>query len=182
MIGLPSQLRCGDTWKWDDDAPALPDGTQATAPDYDSTTEFQGPQKFKVDAADDGSSFTSTVAAATTAEYPAGTYRWIRYVTTGSERYTIASGSVELLPDLATVQGGYDARSHASRMVTLIEDALEKFAVDAVQELEINGRRYVKADVAVLKGLLNGYKNEVAAENAQSGKRRKILMRFQTTS
>ena len=131
----------------------------------------------------DNTDFTFAVTSATSKTYPAGVYRWIQYVILtagGSERYTVASGIVELLPDLATVQGGYDSRSHAQRMVDLLEASIEKLATDAIQELEIAGRRYVKADIATLRSMLNQYRNEV--DEATSGKRRKILYAFRPTT
>lgn len=179
---VPLRLRSGDTWKWTRTAPAeYPPST------WTLKYEFQGPVKFTVEATTSGTGFAVTVAASTSKTYPTGLYRWFSYIektSDASERYQLDSGTFEVLPNLAAVQGGLDARSHAVKMVALIEAALEKFATeDGIQEIDINGRRYVKTELSKLHKELALYRQEVLdaeaqdrINNGQQG-RRKILFR-----
>lgn len=173
--------RSGDTWSITIDA----DSDYPNA-DYVPHIRFRGPMVFTLDGV--VNNLTIAVAATVSATYVAGVYDWTLYWTKGAEVHTTEASDdplnpqpkVSILANLLKMQGGLDARSHAQKMVTLIEAALEKFAVDAVDEVEIAGRRYVKTDVSKLKGLLQEYRNELAAETTQ--KKRKIKYAFEPIS
>lgn len=172
-------LQAGDTWTWDE---APPD-------DYPNTThtvkyEFQGPEKFtltgtKPDA--DTNRFLLTAADSAT-KHP-GIYRWIRYATLasdGSTRFTLNRGLIEILPNLATAAGGFDARSHNQRMVDLLTTAIEDLATKGVVELSVGGRSYRKEDLRTLHGMLNTYERRVASELGTKSK--KTLYQFTPTT
>lgn len=168
-------LRTGDTWTI-----TVTENSNYPNSEYVPNIRFRGPITFTLSGTIN--SLSITVTSAVSKAYTSGFYDWVLYWTKTDEQHTDSNGNIEILPNLLALQGGVDTRSHARKMVTLIEAALEKFAEeDGVQEVEINGRRYVKADVDKLKGLLEGYRNEVAAETSPSGKRKKILYRFPVT-
>lgn len=156
----PAQLRVGDTWRWTRQLADYP--ASAWALIYAFKSAAGG---FQVTATADGDTHAVAVAAATTAGYTAGAYTWIAWVEAGGEKYTVDSGSVELLPDYraGSAASALDDRSHARKMLDAIEAWLES-RDPAVAEYEIAGRRMKYVPLAELVKLRNRYTAEVAAE------------------
>ncbi len=162
----PATLRAGDTWKW-----------TKTLADYPASTPWTLKYRLKnaaggieITASASGDDYSVTVAAATTAAYVAGTYEWVAWVEGGTaEKYTVATGSIELLADLrtGTATAALDVRSHAQKMVDAIEAWLEGHD-PAVAEYEISGRRMKYIPTAELIKLRQRYLLEVANEKARA--------------
>jgi hypothetical protein len=177
----PESIRAGDTWKW------LRSFSDYPATGWTLKYRFKNASAgFEIAAVASGTEFSIDIAAATTPAFPAGTYTWISWVEGGSsEKYTLGSGSMEVLPDFRTVTANnpLDSRSHAKKMVDAIEAWLEN-RDPAVEMYEINGRRMKFIPIPDLIKLRNNYKLEVAAEaNAEAIKRgegigRKIQFRI----
>lgn len=155
----PASLRVGDTWRWTRTLADYPAGTWTLK--YRFKNAAGG---FEIVATASGTDHDITVAAATTAAYTAGAYTWIAWVESGTEKFTVDSGSCKLESDyrssLATA--ALDDRSHAAKMVTQIETWLESHG-DGVAQYEIGGRRMWYDKAALIK-LLNHYKLRVSAE------------------
>lgn len=142
--------------------------------------------KIDITSSADGDDHLVLVAAATTAAWSPGTYTWQSYVDgVSSQRFTIASGSVEIKPDLAAEAAGYDTRSTAKKALDLIDAALLAHGANAwTQEYEIAGRKMKFKSVADFMALRDKLKAEVAREAATERMRRglaprnKILVRF----
>ena len=71
----------------------------------------------------DGDTHLVTVAAATTAGYAAGVYDIVGVVVKAAEKYVVYDGIFEVLTNPATA-GAYDPRTHARRVLDLIEAAI----------------------------------------------------------
>lgn len=164
----PAELRAGDTWKW----------TKSLA-DYPASTPWTLKYRFKsaaggfeITASASGDDFSVNHAASSTAAYAAGTYDWVAWVEGGaSEKYTVGTGVVEVLPDLrtGTATAALDVRSHARKVLDAIEAWIEGRDL-GVAEYEINvggnSRRLKNIPMSDLIKLRNRYKAEVAAEDA----------------
>ncbi|MBT5312401.1 MAG: hypothetical protein HOL38_12575, partial [Verrucomicrobia bacterium] len=74
-------------------------------------------------AAADGDSYLVTVAAATTAAYASGIYDFIGWVIKGTEKFEVFNSMIEVLPN-PTNSSAYDPRSHARRVMELLEAAI----------------------------------------------------------
>lgn len=157
----PGSLRVGDTWRWTrtlDDYPA---------PSWVLKYRFKNAAGgFEITASASGTDHSITVTAATTSGYTAGSYTWTAWVEGGtSEKYTVDSGSCELLADyrsgLATV--ALDDRSHARKTLDAIEAWIEGRDV-AVAEYEIAGRRMKYIPTTELLKMRSRYQLEVQAE------------------
>lgn len=119
LIGTPRVLHAGLTWAWLVSAPnylpadgwtvkfALSDGTNQIA----ITTSDNG----------DGVHLVN-VAAATTAAYTAGTYHYIAYAESGSDKGRIEEGEIRVVPDPIAAAG--DLRSDARKMLDALEATL----------------------------------------------------------
>ena len=162
----PAELRAGDTWKWTktlDDYPA-------SAP-WTLKYRFKHPTAagFEITASASGDGYAVTVAAGTTAGYPAGTFTWIAWVEGGSsEKYTVDEGTLVVLPDFrataasAVLDARSDARFIYEALLTAYKSAVASRAF--VAEYEIAGRRMKFESRAGWLKELNYWKGQCAAE------------------
>ncbi|RXU06991.1 hypothetical protein B1F68_10525, partial [Pseudomonas syringae] len=74
----------------------------------------------------------------------------------------VAKGFVKVLADLQSA-GFVDGRSHAERMLDLIEAALEKRIPKDQQSYEIDGMRLDRIPIERLEALRTRYRREVAS-------------------
>lgn len=175
----PKELRAGQTWRW-----RREDLSDYPADTWSLKYWFKrqgGTDKFSVEASADGTSFAVEVLASTTAAYVADDYTWVAEVTSGTEIFEVDRGTLKLLPRYNT-DTALDDRSHAKKMLELVEAALEAFNLGAKQ-YTIGSRSLTKHDLPELTGLRDKYKAEVfreqLAENARNGKQgSKLVVRL----
>lgn len=156
----PPEIRAGDSLTW------RVTGYPAEA-GWTFHYALRGPSSIDIEAIDDGGEYLVEVAASTTAAWAPGWYRWVAYVLhTDGDRVTLDDGRLEILPDLLSAEAG-DVRSHAQRMLELIEAALEKRIPKDQQSYEIDGQRLDRIPVERLEALRTRYRNEVRRETRQ---------------
>lgn len=161
----PQWLVVGDRWAW----------KRADLSDTYPPASYTLKYSFRRSNSAEEVEITSTVAdfvvevpAATTAGYTSGHYAWQAYIVrnSDSERVTVGSGSAELLSNQDAA--ATDPRSHARKMVDLLEAALEGRATD--QQIDVLtsaiGDRSVTRKPEQLKPLLDQYRAELAREEA----------------
>lgn len=112
-----------------------------------------------------GDSYRVTQPAATTATWAAGEYSWSAYVSNGSERYTVESGTVTLAVDPATV-AAFDGRSQARIALEAVEAVLAKRATLDQEQYSIAGRSLQRTPMADLLKLRSALRADVAREDA----------------
>jgi hypothetical protein len=156
----PTTLHAGDSVAWSRDVPACP-----AADGWSLVYVFSGPDRHEVEALA-AAPYRVELAASVTAAWPSGLYRWVALAIKGDERLTVASGRLQVDPNLATAEPG-DARSHAQRMLELIEAALEKRIPKDQQSYEIDGQRLDRIPIERLNALRLQYRREVARERAR---------------
>lgn len=101
-------------------------------------------QKINFPATASGDSFAISVDAATTADWAPGSYEWIAFVTKGGERHTVASGQIDITPNMG-VDAPVDSRSHNRKVYDNICAALE--GRTDVEEYTIGGRQLRKMSI-----------------------------------
>jgi hypothetical protein len=110
-----------------------------------------------------------TQSPADTVKVLPGTYEWRAYVTKGSgltlERYQIGAGVLIVQKDFATAQG--DQRTHATKMLALVEAALEGRILTQEEQYALGSRSMTKLSIPELYKLRARYILEVRRE--QSG-------------
>jgi len=160
----PAYLQAGDTLSW-----------QRSLPDYPASAGWElsyrlinSSGKIDITAAASGDDHLVSVSAATTAAYAPGTYTWQAFVTNGSERYTVGSGSIVVKRNLAAEAGGFEARSTAQKALDDLRAALATWIATSgqVQEYEIAGRRMKYRTVADIRSAISLLEREVARERA----------------
>jgi hypothetical protein len=108
-----------------------------------------------------GTTWTVLVAKTTTATYAPGDYRFTAYVTGGSsERYTVGTGDISVLPDPSAAV----PTSHAVRTLALIEAAMEGRIPRGLHETIIDGQTLIRIPIPELSRLRDKYRAEVLAE------------------
>ncbi len=155
---LSAQLTAGDTWSF-----TLTDSDH-TAPTFDATIYFEnGAATFNATAADSGSDHAFTIAAATTAAYAPGRYKWFIRVSDGTNAYTVATGWLEVGVNPAAA-GVHDHRSHARQMLDAINAFLIGNATTAQKAMSINGRSLERHALPELTAWRDQLRNEVRTE------------------
>lgn len=178
----PSVVTAGDTLAW---TKSLSDYS-ASAGWVLSYRLINAAGKYDITATASGADHAVTVAAATSATYTPGWYDWQAVVTKAAERYTVGSGRMQVLPNLAAQSAGYDDRSQARKILELLLTAYESAATSRayVFEYEIAGRRMKFNSKAEWIMEINFWKAQVAAEeraaniNKGLGAGNKLLVRF----
>ncbi len=179
----PEKLTAGVTWKWKKTISDYPASEWALTyylrKDGASATSFS--------AAADGDSYLVTVAAATTAAYASGIYDFIGWVIKGTEKYEVFNSMIEVLPN-PTNTSAYDPRSHARRVMELLEAAMEGRVPNGMESFSIGGRSINKIPLSQLRELWEKYKQDVVmeeqAERLVNGRRsgKNIGVRFNRPS
>jgi hypothetical protein len=160
----PLEIVAGDfiAWKRDDIGTDYPPSAYALT--YSARLDGAGATVINLTASESGDDYLVEVASATSAAWTVGWYTWQAYITRSSDsaRVLIGTGRFELIANRAAATT--DPRSHARKMLTLIEALLEGRAVSDVDQYEINGRSLRKMAVRELTNWRNHYRAELAAE------------------
>jgi hypothetical protein len=122
----------------------------------------------------DGDANVFTIAATTTSGWAAGRYVLTEFVTNGSERYTLDSCDLQVLPDLASATTATDTRTHARKVLDAIEAWLESKAptAGAFEHAGIKIQNYPIADLLALR---DRYRAEVRRETGGPGAGRLLV-------
>jgi hypothetical protein len=155
----PLSIRAGDLVTWTKSLSDFPANAGWTL----TYTLINATTKITIAASASGADHLVSVPAATSANYAAGIYTWMARVSKALELYTVAQGTIEILPNLATLTT-FDGRSHARTMVEAIEAAIEGRASALQLEYEINGRRIKFMGPDELIKWLSFYRSELAKE------------------
>ncbi|HCE6978412.1 TPA: hypothetical protein NHP34_006061 [Pseudomonas aeruginosa] len=153
----PTHLHAGDSVAW-----------ERAVPDYPAADGWRlfyaliGPAQHQLEAIP-GEPYRIEVAASVTADWPPGAYRWAVFVERGDTRKTLGTGRLEVGANLATAEP-FDVRSHAERMLALIEAALEKRIPKDQQSYEIDGMRLDRIPIERLDSLRSKYRRELQRE------------------
>ena len=179
----PEKLTAGVTWKW-----------KKTISDYPASEwtltyylRKDGATATSFSATADGDSYLVTVAAATTAAYASGIYDFIGWVIKGTEKFEVFNSMIEVLPN-PTNSSAYDPRSHARKVMELIEAAMEGRVPNGMESYSIGGRSINKIPLNQLRELYEKYKQDVImeeqAERLVNGRRsgKNIGVRFNRPS
>ena len=180
----PASFVAGDTviWKRTDLHDDYPVASYALS--YTARLEGSGSTNFSATASEDSTGYTVTLAAATTAGFTTGVYRWQAYITRASDsaRVTVDDGRFEVLANRSTSTA--DPRSHAKIMLDKIESILQGRADADVATYTINGRSLTKLTIEELMMWRDRYRAEYRAEQRAEkiangdGVASKIVVRF----
>lgn len=171
---MPTELIAGDRWTWKRTDLSADYPTDSYSVKYALRLFGTGAIEIEVTATEANGNYYFEVAAATTAGYTAGWYQWQMYVTrtSDSERLTLESGRVEVMPDRDESEA--DPRTHNRKMMETLETAIESLASKVVTSYSIGDRTLTYADLPELREQRDIYarrvKDEERLELAKRGK------------
>jgi hypothetical protein len=159
----PKKLHAGDSIAW---GRAVPEYLASAG--WSLSYVLVGPQVIEIEAFSDGDAYAVEIAASTTRDWAPGQYSWAAYMKgPGDQRRTIDTGLITIAPNLLLAEPG-DVRTHAQRMLALIQAALEKRIPKDQQSYEIDGQRLDRIPVERLMELRKMYRREANRERGGS--------------
>lgn len=152
------------------------DNVEIHIPDYDARTCVltlnNSAGTLQATGVQDADEWVVTLTSTVTGALSAGEYSYHIGLTDAGERETLQVGRLEVLPDIASGTA-VDFRTHAEKVLSAIEAALEGKATSDQQEITINGRSIKRYTPESLLAWRDKYKAEVIqqrrAEAIQNG-------------
>lgn len=174
----PDEITAGETVSWTKVFALFPASAGNTL-----KYSFQAPGKelITIAAAANGDAYAIGLTQEITGAYSPGVYTWTSYIEGPGGRTGFHRGTISILPSpLAAF-----APTHASRMLFLIDAALEGRIPNGLEETDIDGQRINRILVVDLRRLRDRYKSMVIAEDAARDslmgirrRRRALTIRF----
>lgn len=180
LSSVPEKITAGDYVQWQVDNSDYPAATYAL-----TYALVKSGAKIAIVAAASGNTHLVSLAAATTAAYAAGKYRWQAYMTAGDARYMVDSGEIEILPNFAAQSTGYDARSDAQQIYEACEAIILNRATKGQNETLVAGERLMLMPIQRLLELRDKYlavwKKEQRSDARKAGRAKSnaIYVRFE---
>lgn len=155
----PETIVAGDTAKWVRSLADYP----ASAGWSLNYTLVNSAQRYTFSSSASGDDHLVTVAAATTGNWVAGTYKWRAQAVKASEVYTVGEGTLTIAPSYASAT---ESRSKAR----IALDNLEAYLADtnnlAASEYQIAGRSLKRHSIPELLQLKSSLQAQVRSEDA----------------
>lgn len=191
-LSIPLSLTSGDSTAWRDSglSGVGPDGRpiQYSPATHQLRYAIKGLDSDSLDlaATADGAEWLTRITTAQSAQLSAGVYGWAASIHDGAgNKTTLGTGQITILPNLSTATSPVDIRTTAQQLLSDVEAAISEFLKEGgVQEREIRGRRYRRADLTELIMLRDRLRAQVASEqqaagiNQGLGGRKPLFVRF----
>lgn len=178
----PQSVRAGDTIAWTKSLSDYP------APTW--TLKYRlinAAGALDITAGASGADHAVTVAAAVSTTWQPGRYTWQSYVTSGAQRFTLATGVMEVLPDLAKQAAGYETRSTARVILDQLEAAYKTYITNGqghIQKYQIGEREMWFRSASDFIKQIEYWRSQTASEDAAAaiaaglGNPRRLYVRF----
>ncbi len=159
MMNIAKEITAGDSLNWTETVSAYPASDGWTL----KFVLVNGSAKIEFSTSADGDDHAVALPATTTTQWSPGRYRYQAFVEKGEDRYTVGTGTVDVLPDF-TSAATLDGRTHAEKVLESIEAVIEKRATKDQESYTIKGRSLARTPLPDLIALRDKYKADVAAE------------------
>lgn len=179
LPSIPSSFIAGDSLRWLLSYPDYP------AADWTlSVFLVKDGEQIIIPSSADGDSHLILVPAAITADYSPGSYRYHASVSDGTDRVTVETGAIAVLPDFAEQTTGYDARDWLDKAIEALQASIEGRASKTQLEHAISGTqiRHIEPgdQLALLDKLLarRSQRDAIARRKAGRGTGSMVKVRF----
>jgi hypothetical protein len=181
LTDIPARLTAGDSASWTIDDPEY-----SASAGWSMVYAFAtGSEYRRLVSSASGTAHSFALTTAVSGAMSAGRWTWQRYAIRNSDRVTVASGVLEVAPNLDVAETGYDSRSPAR---TWLEN-LERWMRDPnscswVGELQIAGRVVKNIPIPDLLALLDRLRADVRREDQAAAiaagrpAKNRLLVRF----
>jgi hypothetical protein len=175
-----TEVFAGDTVAWTKDLSDYPAST------YTLKYYLRGPGDIDITATADGATHEVSVAASVTATWPKGTYQWKSFVSSGSERYFVEDGEIEVLENPQLSKLTFDTRSINKQILDALEAVMLRSAArpEKGYQIEAAGRSFTfhthEELIMAIEKFRGWVKQEEDAKKLERGEGtgRNILVRF----
>ncbi len=165
---IPSQITAGDSISWIDDPTSDNLGNPIDSGLWTLKYAFQqtGTANVSVTSVTEGSGWKTSLTKTQTAAWsPSLPVFWQAYAEKASERVTLASGSVEINPNVSTANTSTELRSQAQQDLDAVQAAMRAMiSGGAVAEYTIGNRSLRKISLTDLIIMESKLKAQVASE------------------
>jgi hypothetical protein len=162
LTAIPESMTSGETVVWSESLPDFAQGTYTIAYNFAAhTTPVDGYESFQVSGSGSGTTWTFTITNA--AAPKAGRYAWQQIVTRASDsaKLQIASGTLTVIPNLATAP----TTSTAATLLSQLETAISTLTTTTNASVSFNGQSYTKKDMSRLLDDRTRLQAQVLREN-----------------
>jgi len=159
MTRPPVELAVGETVSW-----------RMEFSDYKATdgwvvaAHFRGATNVDVVGVQDGEGFTFSIESSVFTAAAVGGFVWEAVATLGGERVRVASGRLQVVADLEAASDLRSQSTHAERMLSALEAALEGTASKSQLSYTIAGRSISRIPIETLEALHARYRRRVDRE------------------
>ena len=170
MDRLPSTFTQGDTLEsWTESVSDFP-----ASGGYSLVYALAGPQLIEIESTADGDdyAFNSVQAKTSNTPWTAGIYEYQRVIYQGDTKIrTLEKGRVEILEDLALIEGEYNAASFAKQMLDACEALLLGRATKKQKALVVDGQQLEYLSPAELRVEYHKWKTAYEAERKDEARK-----------
>jgi len=174
----PKEFVAGNTVQW-----KIPENADRTIADswVLSYALVSKSKNIDIQCTDNGDNHhLATISAEDSKDIPSGHYVWQSYLTKGTERHPVSSGSMAVSVDFASMDGGHDGRTFWRTVLENVQAVIEQRATKDQSSYTVNGRQLSRTSLPDLMMLYDKAKSKVVAEDQASGhgNSAKIMVRF----
>jgi hypothetical protein len=175
-----TEVFAGDTVAWTKDLSDYPAST------YTLKYYLRGPGDIDITATADGATHEVSVAASVTVAWPKGTYQWKSFVSSGSERYFVEEGEIEVKENPQLSKLTYETRSINKQILDALEAVMLRSAArpEKGYQVEAAGRSFTFHTHEELIMAIQFFRGEVLREEKAKkiargeGAGDRVLIRF----
>lgn len=177
-MNIPARIISGDTIEWTEQASA-----DRGSAEFTLTYAIRGAVNLTVTGVAAGSGWNVTITSTQSATLTAGTYTWQAYLTSGSVRYTVGTGTLIVDPNITAQSAGYDGRTQAEVDLAAVKQEIRARTTGGMTiEYTIGTRSLKKESISRLLELKSALEADVArerqAKRLSDGLGRGIFVRF----
>lgn len=158
----PTKIYAGDTVTWS----RAVNGYSAVAGDTLAYSFNAKDQRFGAanTGLETGAEFEMSLSGTVTAKIAPGRYAWTAFATTDSARAPVASGMLDVLPNLLDGKP-FDVRSNARKVLDAIDAVIERRATKDQESYTVEGRSLIRTPIPQLLVLRDRYAGIVQSED-----------------
>lgn len=141
----PATLTAGMTWVWQKNFADYQANTWTLR--YVLTPSNGASGRIALTAGSNGTAHEVNIAPANTANYAAGTYSLLGYVSDGTDNFVVSQATISLKPNPVTL-AARDSRSMVRKTFEALEASLHGLATAEMSDMSVNGKSLRRMSLA----------------------------------
>lgn len=148
---------------------------------YTLSVAIRGAGSLDLEAVTSNDDYLLTITKTQSGLLAAGDYSYQARITEDADEenvVTVETGSFKVLPNLAAIEGDYDARSPKQKQLDLVEDAIAQLTGNNSKQYKIKDREFTYLDLAELRAWRDQLRSEISRETRSSSGMRSYQVIF----